>query len=170
MKLSNFSLYTLSAYKYFEDEKEKIADAPEANCPVQEDPAHITAEDLNNKIEKSTSPKKTLKSTLVFIMRDLFVSIVVFVLVTLVAQDWDLNRKNRIFVQPLSAGGTSDGSVDSVAPAAATPSGGVTGSIRRHYNMLENQPFFDEKHSYVDDYFEGHVHSAFQVGLWDIPS
>ena len=49
-------------------------------------------------------------------------------------------------------------------PAAATPSGDGATATRR-FRTLEDKPFFSEESSFVDDYYEGHIFSAFQVNI-----
>ena len=89
-------------------------------------------------------------------MKDVFVSLVALVIVTLIAQD--LNpRRGSIFVYPLVGGKEKS----PLTPAAATPSG--DGSNTPRYTIVEDKPFFNEENSFVDDYYEGHIYSAFQV-------
>ena len=89
-------------------------------------------------------------------MKDVFVSLVALVIVTLIAQD--LNpRRGSIFVYPL----TGSKEKSPLTPAAATPSG--DGSNTPRYRVVEDKPFFNEENSFVDDYYEGHIYSAFQV-------
>ena len=108
---------------------------------------------------ESTNAKKS-KHTLWSIMKDACVSIILFVIVALIAQD--LNpRSGSIFVRPLS-GGSKDNTANT--PAAATPSGDG-GTTTHKYKTLEDKPFFNEDHSFVDDYYEGHIFSTFQVGF-----
>ena len=92
-------------------------------------------------------------------MKDACLSIILFVIIALIAQD--LNpRSGSVFVLPLRGG--SNNSPET--PAAATPSGNG-GSSTNKYSTLENEPFFNEDHSFVDDYYEGHIFSTFQVSV-----
>ena len=107
--------------------------------------------------EKTESQKsKKARPSLWIMMKDVFVSLVALVIVTLIAQD--LNpRYGSIFVRPLSGGKEKS----PLTPAAATPSG--DGSNTPRYTIVEDKPFFNEENSFVDDYYEGHIYSAFQV-------
>ena len=107
---------------------------------------------------ESTNTKKS-KHSLWSIMKDACVSIILFVIVALIAQD--LNpRSGSIFVLPIG-GGSEESSA--TIPEAATPSG--DGSTTTHKYRTKDKPFFNEDHSFVDDYYEGHVFSTFQVVL-----
>ena len=109
---------------------------------------------------KTESTNAKPKHFLWSIMKDACLSIILFVIVALIAQD--LNpRSGSIFVRPLR-GGSND--ISPETPAAATPSGNG-GSSTNKYSTLENEPFFNEDHSFVDDYYEGHVFAAFQVSF-----
>ena len=91
-------------------------------------------------------------------MKDVCVSLVALVIVTLIAQD--LNPKHgSLFVRPLT--GSKEHSP--VTPAAATPSG--DGSNTPRYRIVEDTPFFNDENSFVDDYYDGHIYSAFQVSI-----
>ena len=115
---------------------------------------------ISDLVVEKGAPKPT-RAPFCSIMKDVFISTVVFVLVTLIAQDLDPNRKpgRSIFVWPLS--GVSKESSNTVTPAAATTSGDGGAGIRRY--KTGHRPFFNEENSYVDDYYEGHIYSAFQV-------
>ena len=108
----------------------------------------------------STEPNsKKSKHSLCSIMKDACISIILFVIVALIAQD--LNpRSGNIFVRPLRGGSTDN---SGSTPAAATPSG--DGGTTTHKYKTEDKPFFNEDHSFVDDYYEGHIFSTFQVAL-----
>ena len=139
------------------DEEKKRTDDSLANSSVQAQRPTTVISDL---VVEKEAPKPT-GASFCSIMKDVFMSTVVFVLVTLIAQDLDPNRipGRSIFVWPLS--GVSKESSNPVTPAAATTSGdGGTGV--RHYKT-GHRPFFNEENSYVDDYYEGHIYSAFQV-------
>ena len=141
----------------YKDEEEKRTDDSLANFSVQTQKSTEVITDLV--VEKGTPKPK--RASFCSIMKDVFISTVVFVLVTLIAQDLDPNRNpgRSIFVWPLS--GVSKESSNTVTPAAATTSGDGGTGIRRY--KTGHRPFFNEENSYVDDYYEGHIYSAFQV-------
>ena len=93
-------------------------------------------------------------------MKDIFFSLVFFIIISLIAHD--LNpQKGSIFVRPLTGSSTEN---SPSTPAAATPSGDGATATRR-FRTLEDKPFFSEENSFVDDYYEGHIFSAFQVNI-----
>ena len=128
------------------DEKEKISEIL----------ATPSEQNVGTSAKTESQSKKKARPSLWIMMKDVIVSLIALVIVTLIAQDLS-PRHGSLFVRPLS--GAKEKSP--LTPAAATPSG--DGSNTPRYRIVEDKPFFNEEHSFVDDYYEGHIYSAFQV-------
>ena len=132
------------------DEKKKIE---------PEDETKVSKQNVEEKTVNTDSvTMKRAKPVIWSMMKDVCVSLSLFIIVILIAND--LNPKGGgIFVWPLK--GSSENN-PTQAPEAATLSGDSATTTRRYRNS-EDKPFFNDESSFVDDYYEGHIFSAFQV-------
>ena len=151
-KYSEYKSFIILISNISIDEKEK-------NC---ESLAKTPEKNVDCSPKKDSPNSKKARPSIWLIMKDVCVSLVALIIVTLIAQD--LNPKHgSLFVRPLT--GSKERSP--VTPAAATPSG--DGSNTPRYRIVEDIPFFNDENSFVDDYYEGHIYSFFQVSilLWE---